>query len=63
MRLSVVPRERIHFFTLEELIAVDLKHTAKVILDFLGQIWIHVYNFQDIVCNENKQDYKSDPRL
>ena len=65
--LSVVPRERIHFFTLEELITVDLTHTAKMILDFLEiPMTDDSYNFQDIVCNENKQekiDYKRDPRL
>ena len=65
--LSVVPRERIHFFTLEELATVDLKHTAKVILDFLEIPMTHdSYNFHDMNCNENQQkifDYKHDPRL
>ena len=66
--LSVVPRERIHFFTLEELATQDLKHTAKVIVDFLeidsGDLKMH--NLLDIQCNKNQQkgiDYKNNPRL
>ena len=66
--LSVVPRERILFFTLEELAIQDLKHSAKVIVDFLeidsGDLKMH--NLLDIHCNKNQQkgiDYKHNPRL
>ena len=65
--LSVVPRERIRFFTLEELATQDLKDTAKVILDFLEiPLPMSDVNFNAINCNENAQhtiDYKNDPRL
>ena len=66
--LSVVPRERILFFTLEELAIQDLKHSAKVIVDFLeiesGDLKMH--DLLDIQCNKNQQkgiDYKNNPRL
>ena len=66
--LSVVPRERILFFTLEELATQDLKHSAKVIVDFLeidsGDLKMH--NLLDIHCSKNQQkgiDYKHNPRL
>ena len=65
--LSVIPRERIRFFTLEELATQDIKDTAKVILDFLEiPLPTSDVNFNAINCNENAQhtiDYKNDPRL
>ena len=65
--LSVVPLERIHFFTLEELGTQDLTHSAHVILDHL-EISSKKMKFHesDLQCNENPQkmiDYKHDPRL
>ena len=66
--LSVVPRERIHFFTMEELATQDITHTAKVILDHLelNSTKREMNAFQKIICAENAQhsvDYKHDPRL
>ena len=66
--LSVVPRERIHFFTMEELATQDITHTAKVILDHLelNSTKREMNDFQKIICAENAQhsiDYKHDPRL
>ena len=66
--LSVLPRERIHFFTLEELATQDLRQTGKVILDFLEIPSTNniIREFEHIDCNENQQtvvDYKHDPRL
>ena len=66
--LSVVPRERIHFFTMEELATQDITHTAKVILDHLelNSTKREMNAFQKINCNKNTQhsiDYKHDPRL
>ena len=66
--LSVVPRERIHFFTLEELATKDLQHTAGVILNHLGLLFTEQQfkAFSKINCNQNPQkriDYKHDPRL
>ena len=63
--LSIVPREQIRFFTLEELVTRDLKYTAKVILDFLdfGDFKVHGSLSN---CRQNEQsaiDYKHDPRL
>ena len=61
--LSVVPRERIHFFTMEELATQDITHTAKVILDHL-ELNSEMNDFQN--CDKNAQhsiDYKHDPRL
>ena len=63
--LSVVPRERIHFFTLEELATQDVKHSARVILDFL-EIPSNNIDLPDMNCNENTQtkiDYRHDPGL
>ena len=69
--LSVVPRERIHFFTMEELATQDITHTAKAILDHLELPLFSAINMgfaaEDLQnCNENTQhkiDYKHDPRL
>ena len=66
--LSVLPRDRIHFFTLEELATQDLRQTGKVILDFLEIPSTDkvLHKFEHIDCNENQQkkvDYKHDPRL
>ena len=66
--LSVLPRDRIHFFTLEELATQDLRQTGKVILDFLKIPSTDkvLHKFEHIDCNENQQtvvDYKHDPRL
>ena len=67
--LSVIPRSRIHFFTLEEVASQDPTVTADVIIDFLelprpsGRA---VLDKDDLQCNENSQskvDYKHDPRL
>ena len=61
----MVPCERIHFFTLEELATQDVKHSARVILDFL-EIPSHKIELPDINCNENTQDridYQHDPGL
>ena len=63
--LSIVPREQIRFFTLEELVTQDLKYTAKVILDFLdfGEFKVHGSLSN---CRKNEQsaiDYTHDPRL
>ena len=67
--LSVIPRSRIHFFTLEEVASQDPTVTADVIIDFLelprpsGRA---VLDKDDLRCNENSQskvDYKHDPRL
>ena len=63
--LSVVPRERIHFFTLEELATQDVKRSARVILDFL-EIPSADIDLPDTDCNENTQeriDYRHDPGL
>ena len=67
--LSVVPREQIHFFTLEELATQDLKNTAKVIVDFLeidsGDLNMHEL-FDINQCGKHQQktiDYKHNPRL
>ena len=63
--LSVVPRERIHFFTLEELSTQDQLHTAQVILDFL-ELPSLTHSSLNIKCGENTQyaiNYKHDPRL
>ena len=62
--LSVVPRERMHFFTMEELATEDMQHTAKVILDFLELPAAKIGS--SLNCNENTQykiDYKHDSRL
>ena len=66
--LSVLPRDRIHFFTLEELVTQDLRQTGKVILDFLeiSSTDKIIREFEHIDCNENQRtvvDYKRDPRL
>ena len=66
--LSVIPRERIHFFTLEELATQDIKDTAKVILNHLELSTDDddMHKFADINCHENPQhkiDYKNDPKL
>ena len=64
--LSVVPHERIHFFTMEELATQDLQHTAKVILDFLELPSTNIKLPPKVQCNENTQhkiDYKHDSRL
>ena len=64
--LSVVPRERIHFFTMEELATQDLQHTAKVILSHLELPFTESQGFSEIDCGKNTQykiDYKQDPRL
>ena len=67
--LSVIPRSRIHFFTLEEVASQDPTVTADIIIDFLelprpsGRA---VLDKDDLRCNENSQskvDYKHDPRL
>ena len=63
--LSIVPREQIRFFTLEELVTQDLKYTAKVILDFLDLGDFNVHGSLSN-CGKNEQDainYKHDPRL
>lgn len=66
--LSVVPREKFLFLTLEELIKNDMKMTATTILDFL-ELDSTILNHRstvDIKCVENTQktvDYKHDPRL
>ena len=61
--LSIIPRSRIHFFTLEEAV------TADIIIDFLelprprGRT---VLDKKYLQCNENSQntvDYKNDLRL
>ena len=64
--LSVVPRERIHFFTLEELVAQDLRDTVGVIVDFLQLPHPHSLPTDELQCRENTQekiDYRHDPRL
>ena len=66
--LSVLPRSRIHFFTLEEIATQDLSVTAEVIIDFLElpKPTSRVVLDEDAQCNENPQsvvDYKNDPRL
>jgi hypothetical protein len=66
--LSVVPRSRIHFFTLEEVGTGDLRATVDVITDFLElpRATADLDLDTDLQCNENSQhviDYKSDPRL
>ena len=64
--LSVIPRERILFFTMEELVADNPSKTAKVILDHLGLPPANTDLPAEFVCNENIQDlidYKHDPRL
>ena len=65
--LSVVPRSRIHFFTLEEVGTGD-RATVDVITDFLElpRATADLALDTDLRCNENSQhviDYKSDPRL
>ena len=65
--LSVVPRSRIHFFTLEEVGAGD-RATVDVITDFLElpRATADLALDTDLRCNENSQhviDYQSDPRL
>ena len=65
--LSVL-RDRIHFFTLEELATQDLRQTGKVILDFLEIPSTDkvLHKFEYIDFNENQQtvvDYKHDPKL
>ena len=64
--LSVIPRERMHFFTMEELATQDLHHSAGVMLDFL-ELPSTVHNLPEKQqCNENTQymiDYRHDPRL
>ena len=66
--LSVVPRERFHFFTLEELAMQDLRHATRQIYNHL-ELSItdqEIENFKQISCGTNKQksiDYNHDPRL
>ena len=66
--LSVVPRERIKFFTMEELTTQDLRHATRQIYNHL-ELSItdqEIENFKQISCGTNKQqsiDYKHDPRL
>ena len=70
--LSVVPRSRILFFTLEEVAAGDLRATVDTITDFLElpptsiPAELDLNTADDFGCNENSQhviDYKNDPRL
>ena len=66
--LSVVPRSKIHFFTLEEVAHQDVRVTADVIVDFLElpRATGDLDSDDDMQCNENSQnvvDYKNDPRL
>ena len=66
--LSIVPRERFLFLTLEELIKNDMKTTATTLLDFLelDSTVLNRHSTLDIECVENTQktvDYKHDPKL
>ena len=67
--LSVIPRERIHFFTLEELATQDSKlSTAEIILNHLELDVTdqEMQTYKNITCTKYSQeliDYKHDPRL
>ena len=66
--LSVVPRERIHFFTLEELATKDLQHTVGAILNHIGLVFTEgeMQKLEKYQCSKNQQlfiDYKHDSRL
>ena len=66
--LSVLPREKILFFTLEDLVQRDVKQFALEVLDFLelDSSVLKSYSKIDVQCKKNNQqvvDYKHDPRL
>ena len=66
--LSVLPQDKILFFTLEDLIQRDMKEFALEVLDFLelDTSVLESYSTIDVQCSENNQhvvDYKHDPRL
>ena len=62
--LSVVPRERFLFLTLEEL-SSNLRQTANVVWKFIGLNPLDLKSYSE--CNgkneQRKVDYKNDPRL
>ena len=66
--LSVLPRSRVHFFTLEEVASRDLASTVEQITNFLDlpELTGDLDPDKDFECKENSQrviDYKKDPRL